>query len=178
MIKRLALLVVCITGTSLLLLHTSCKSCKKEEKPAVTTTDTVTTAPPVSTISLPHADTTLIPVLSAKMDEVYSLSLKKDYNKLAECFVLVTPDGFIPYNAKDKHQRKLISITSDVLNKWNKGVEQREYLRVFELTQPNGMKLPVMEVVFTSKSTFYRKFFVFAQVGETDFRVLDIVSNL
>jgi hypothetical protein len=178
MIKRLGILALVLTGTTLLLLHTSCKSCKKEEKPATTTTDTASqSVKPITNINLPHADTSLIPVLSAKLDEVYAASLKKDYATMANQFALVTPEGFIPYNAKDKDQRKLISITSEVLNKWNKGVEQREYLRVFQLTQPNGMQLPVLEVVFTSKKTFYRKFFVFVQVDETEYKILDIVSG-
>lgn len=179
MIKKLAVLSVLVAVASLLLLHTSCKGCKKEEKPV--TTDSVSARPstaPINNINLPHADTSLIPILSQILDETFEASAKKDYSKLATSFVLVTPDGFVPYTTKDKELKKLISITSEVLNKWNRGVEKREYLRVFELTQPNGMSLPVMEVIFASKKSFYRKFFVFAPLENGEYKVLDIVSNL
>ncbi|HLP22102.1 MAG TPA: hypothetical protein VK174_17430 [Chitinophagales bacterium] len=181
MIKKLVVLGVLVAATSLLLLHTSCKSCNKDAKPA--TTDSVSTAPatPVNSINLPHADTTLIPILGQVLDEAFEASAKKDYAKFATYLLYHGPDerrfGNDTYNTKNATEKKIVSITSDVFNKWNRNVESREYLRVFELPQGDGSAVPVLEVVFVTSKTFNRKFFIFFQ-REEKYKIMEVSTNL
>jgi len=181
MIKKVSVFVVLIVTGSLLLVNSSCKSCKKEDKPVATDTTTVPGTPPVNTIDLPHADTSVIPILSAILDEAFDASSKKDYNKLASLIVYRGPDtkryGYDVFNAKNNYDRKAVSITADVFNKWNKNVESRDYARVFALDQPDGRTLPVLEVIFVSPKSVDRKFFGFLEING-EFKIADVTSNL
>lgn len=160
----------------------SCKSCKKNEPVAVSASDTLTKVfQPQNTINLPHADTALIPELSKILDEAFVASTKKDYNQLASLLVYRGPDslkfGNAVYNAKNNYEKNVLRITADVFNKWNKGIDSRDYARVFELDQPDGRKMPVLEVIFVSKKSVDRKFFGFLKVKE-DWKIADVTSSL
>ena len=180
MIKKVSLCAVLLGVASVLFVHSSCKSCKKEDKPATTDTTTVSTAP-VNSINLPHADTTLIPILSKVLDETFDACGKKDYNKLGSLIVYRGPDqaryGYAVFNAKNSYDKKALSITADVFNKWNKGVDSRDYGRVFSLDQPDGRTLPVMEVIFITSKTINRKFFGFLEING-EYKIADVTSSL
>jgi hypothetical protein len=70
-----------------------------------------------------------------------------------------------------------LRITGEVFNKWNKDIDSREYARVFEMDQPDGRTMPVMEVIFVSKRNIDRKFFGFLQVKD-EWRIADVTSYL
>jgi hypothetical protein len=180
MIKKVSALVILATVASLLFMHSSCKSCKKEDKPVSTDTTSVFTAP-VNSINLPHADTAVIPVLAKVLDEAFEASSKKDYNKLGSLIVYRGPDstryGYAVFNAKNSYDKKSLSITADVFNKWNTNVDSRDYARVFALAQPDGRTLPVLEVIFVSKKTVDRKFFGFLEING-EYKIADVTSNL
>ncbi len=180
MIKKISVVAVLLAVASLLFTYSSCKSCKKEDKPVVTDTTSVST-PPVNTINLPHADTAVIPVLAKVLDEAFEASGKKDYNKLGSLIVYRGPDqtryGYSVFNAANKYDKKSLSITADVFNKWNRNVESREYARVFALDQPDGRTLPVLEVFFVSKKTVDRKFFGFLEING-EYKIADVTSSL
>ena len=159
----------------------SCKSCKKEESAQAISTDTTSSVPIHNSINLPHADTSLIPFLTQVLDEAFDASAKKDYSKLSSLIVYRGPDslrfGYDVFNAKNKYDKNLVRITADVFNKWNKDVVAREYGRVFEMGQPDGRSMPVMEVIFASPKNMDRKFFGFLQIGE-EWKIADVTSYL
>jgi hypothetical protein len=180
MIKKISVGVVLLIVVGLLFVNSSCKSCKKEEKPVTVDTTAVSTAP-VNSIDLPHADTAVIPILSKILDEAFEASSKKDYNKLGSLLVYRGPDtkryGYGVFDAKNSYDRKSLSITADVFNKWNRNVEARECARVFALDQPDGRTLPVLEVIFVGQKTLDRKFFGFLEI-DGEYKIADVTSNL
>lgn len=179
MIKKVSVVIVLLAVTSLLFIYYSCKSCKKEDKAVTTDTTTVSSAP-INTINLPHADTSVIPILSKILDETFDASSKRDYNKLGSLLVYRGPDetryGSV-FNAKNSYEKKVLAVTADVFNKWNKNIESREYARVFSLPQQDGTALPVLEVFFVSPKFVDRKFFLFMEISG-DFKVAEITSSL
>lgn len=172
---------------ALLLLTTiqfsSCKSCKKDTPAETVKTDTVSTAPiiPTNTVNLPHADTTLIPVLAKVLDDAFAASAKKNYDLLGTMIVYRGPNeakmGRGVFDATNKYDKAVVRITADVFNKWNKDVPAPEYGRVFSLSLPDGSSTPVLEVIFSSPKLFDRKFFVFLQM-EDGWKIADISSNM
>jgi len=64
-----------------------------------------------------------------------------------------------------------------VFNKWSGGVDSRDYPRVFEMDQPDGQKMEVLEVIFVSKNRVNRKFFGFVK-AKGDYKIIDVTSNL
>jgi hypothetical protein len=182
MFKRLTAGLFLLGIISLLFVHSSCKSCKKEEKPVTTDSTTTTTAPPpVANFNIPHADSSLIPVFTEILTTAFEASAKKDYNKLASLIVYRGPDakryGYDVFNAKNAYDRKAVSITADVFNKWTRNVENIEYARVFALDQPDGRTLPVMEVIFISPKYLDRKFFGFLEING-EYKIADVTANL
>ncbi len=176
LVATVLLLAVCVIG------FFSYKSCKKKEVIQPVAVDTTTTIlHPQQTIDLPHADTTLIPVVSKVLDEAFDASAVKDYNRLASLVVYRGPDslkfGYDVFNANNKYDRNVLRITADVFNKWNKDVDSKEYARMFELDQPDGRKMLVMEVIFASPKYFDRKFFGFLQI-ENKWKIVDVTSSL
>jgi hypothetical protein len=85
--------------------------------------------------------------------------------------------GYGLFDAKNSYDRKSLSITADVFNKWNRNVEARECARVFALDQPDGRTLPVLEVIFVGQKTLDRKFFGFLEI-EGEYKIADVTSNL
>jgi len=81
------------------------------------------------------------------------------------------------YNAANNYEKKVLTITADVFNKWNKNTTSREYARIFSYTQPDGSALPVLEVFFVSPKTIDRKFFLFTEIGG-EFKVAEISSSI
>ncbi|MDB5281523.1 MAG: hypothetical protein JWO06_598 [Bacteroidota bacterium] len=164
----------------------SCKSCNKSDKAQSVAIDTTAVkAPdvrPMNTLNLPHADSTLIPVLSKIVDDAFDASAKKDYAKLGSLIIYKGPDstryGYDVFNAKNGYERNVVKITADVFNKWNRGVEMRNYGRVFDLDQPDGRKMAVLEVIFTSRKNLDRKFFGFLIVNNGEYKIIDVTSYL
>ena len=141
MIKKISFVGFVVRVFALLLLHSSCKWFKKEEKTVVADTTSSTSAT-ATNIQLPHADTSVIPLLSNILDEAFAASQAKDYAKLGSLIVYRGSDvnryGYDVFNTKNSAERKVVSITAEVFNKWNAGVESRDYARVFSLSQPDG----------------------------------------
>lgn len=158
----------------------SCKSCnKKQDTKAVTTTDTTTTN--YMSITAPKADTSLIPILSAVLDEALVHAAAKDYAKLGKLIVYRGPQmerfGKDVFNTKNKFEKNTVRITAEVLNKWAAGNESREYPRAFELPMPDGSKMPVLEVIFIADKKINRKFFGFLQF-EGQYKIAEISSYI
>jgi len=182
MFKKLTALLFLSGVLMLLVFNSSCKSCKKEDKPATTIdTTAMSVRPPVNNITLPHADSSLIPILAEILNTAFDASAKKDYKTLAKLIVYRGPDmkrfGYAVFDAKNPYDRKAVSITADVFNKWVRGLESVEYARVFALDQPDGRTLPVLEVIFISQHNTHRKFFGFLEI-DGEFKIADVTSNL
>jgi hypothetical protein len=174
-------LTVCLVLLTILFYFSSCKSCKKEEPAQQVVTDTTSFSTPLNSINLPHADTSVIPFLSKVLDDAFDARAKKDYAKFASLIVYRGPDslkfGYDVFNAKNKYDRNVLKITSDVFNKWNSNLSSREYARVFEMGQPDGRSMPVMEVIFISERNMDRKFFGFLLIKE-EWKIADVTSYL
>jgi hypothetical protein len=159
----------------------SCKSCKKQEPAPTVNADTTSFTPSPHTIDLPHADTTLIPVLSKVLDEAFTASAKKDLKQFGSMVVYRGPDslkfGMDVFNAKNNYDRNVLRLTSEVFNKWNTDIDSKDYSRVFEMPLPDGRNMPVMEVIFVSKKSVDRKFFGFLQIKE-EWKIADVTSSL
>jgi len=182
MIKKAYITAACaILFCASVFILPSCKSCNKEDKNQATQTDTNTVSQPLNTINLPHADTSLIPILSKILDDAFDASGKKDYSRLAPMLVYRGPDmnryGTDVFNAKNKYEKNVVRITADVFNKWNTGIDSRDYARVFSMDQPGGQSMPVLEVIFVSKRSVDRRFFGFMQVGD-GYKIADVTSYL
>ncbi len=161
----------------------SCKSCKKEKPVEAVTADSGTTSViiPPNMLNISHADTSIVPLLTKVLEDAFDASNKKDYTRLGSAIVYRGPDstkqGYGVFNAKNKFDKTVVKITADVFNKWNKGVESKEYPRAFELPQPDGRTMPVLEVIFISPKNINRKFFGFLLIGE-EWKIADVTSNL
>ncbi len=175
-------LTACILVVLALFLY-SCKGKKGEggTKPADTTA-TASQLPAPGTLTLPHADTALIPVLGAVVDEVFTALAKKDNKSFASYFIYRGPDSLRVmndvFNVNTQFERDWVRITAAAFNKWNKDVQNREYTRIYLVPLSDQVQMPVLEVVFISPKSVNRKFFGFLQVGENDFRILEVTSSL
>ncbi len=185
--KRLGYFCVmlCIVAGSLVAVS-SCKSCNKSADVKTSAPDTAASASIINsnTLNAPHADTSLAPVLSKILDEVFEASKNKDYNKLAGYIAYRGPDmkrmGNSVFNAKNPYERSVVRITAEVFNKWNSNIESRDYARVFALAQPNDSRnILVLEVIFVSRQAVNRKFFGFLPLtAPDDYKLVDITSSL
>jgi hypothetical protein len=161
----------------------SCKSCKKKEAEQTVPVDTLSaqSMAPSNMVNLPHADTSLIPVLAKVLDDAFAASAKKNYDLLGSLIVYRGPDeaktGTGVFNAKNKFDKGVVRVTAEVFNKWNKDVPAPEYGRVFSLDLPDGSSAPVLEVIFASPKQFDRKFFIFLQ-QPSGWKIGDISSNI
>ncbi|MCS6934872.1 MAG: hypothetical protein NZM35_06960 [Chitinophagales bacterium] len=146
--------------------------------PPVPVNDTLSN---VKVITAPHADTSLIPVLSKVVEEAIKLSEEKNYERLAGLILYRGPDekrlGTDVFNAANKTEREVIRITAEVLAKWHKGVTSVEYPRVFDIDLPEGRKMTVLEVIFIADKKINRKFFGFMQLHDK-YVIADITSYL
>lgn len=180
--KRHGLLLIAGLLLLIAIITPGCKSCNKDktEAPKVDTT-AASTLRPSNTLNLPHADTSLIPIFSKLLDDAFAASDKKDYAKLGSLIIYRGPEekryGQDVFNVKNGYEKAVIRITADVFNKWNKGLDTHDYTRVFDLDQPNGQKLQVMEVIFVSKKNIDRKFFGFLQING-EYKIADVTSSL
>jgi hypothetical protein len=180
--NKFGLLLFGLISIGLLSVFSSCKSCHKgSESGQVKTDSTAATTAPANTINLPHADTSLIPVFSKILDSAFAASAKKDYKTLGTFIVYMGPDssrfGADVYNTKKNYELNVVRITADVFNRWNSGIDSRDYSRVFEYKQPGAMDMQVMEVLFVSRKKIDRKFFGFMQIRGS-YKIADITSAL
>jgi hypothetical protein len=180
--KKISASLLFITAVSVLGLLSACKQGHKDEEAKATVADTsIKAAAAVSPINLPHADTSLIPVFSKIVDDAFDASAKKDYTKLASLLVYRGTDekrfGYDVFNARNANELAVVRITAQVFNKWNSGVESKDYPRAFELDQPGEQKLEVLEVIMVSKKKIDRKFFGFLKIKDA-YKIADITSNL
>lgn len=161
----------------------SCKQCKKDKTDGTTTSDTtyVLNNPNINTIDAPHGDTTLIPVLSGILQQAFEAAQQKDYDKLSSLLVYRGADdkrhGSDIFNTKNAYEKSVVKITGEVFNKWTAGAESVEFARVFELPQPDGRTLQVIEVIIVFPKKIERKFFGFLQIGN-DYKIADVTSYL
>jgi hypothetical protein len=172
-----------IAVLSIALAFSSCKSCNKTDTAVHTDSTSVPIAPQaLNNINLPHADSSLAPVIAKVLDAVFDASRQKDYNKLASYLVYRGPDmkrlGYTTFNPKNAYERNVVRITGEVFNKWTSGCETIDYSRIFDLAQGDGRDMTVMEVIFVSKKGVNRKFFGFLPLQKDDYKIVDITSNL
>lgn len=172
----LLLVVAAIAGIE------SCKSCNKKDDNTVKPADTAQANLSNSgTLTLPHADTTLIPLLASVIDEAFDASSKKDYKRFANCIIYRGPDSLryftdvFTYNTP--YEKQLVKITSDAFNKWSKDVESRDYNRIYDVPLPDGSSMPFLEVIFIGPKNTHRKFFGFLPVGQ-EFKIAEVTSTL
>jgi hypothetical protein len=177
---------VLLTGIMILLISalfstSSCKQCKKEQQP-VSTTDT-TAAPNlnVNTIDAPHGDTSLIPVLGGILEHAFALAQTKDYAALGAQMVYRGPveqrHGVDVFDVKNSYDKNIVKVTAEVFNKWTTGAESLEYARVFQLPQPDGRTLEVLEVIIVYPKKIDRKFFGFLLINN-EYKIADVTSYL
>lgn len=183
MIKKISVVFIVPVAFVFLFSLPSCKSCNKPSEQNNTTADTTSALAnhPINSINLPHADTSLIPVLTKILDESFAASAQKDYAHLASLIIYRGPDparlGQDVFNAKNNYEKNVVRITADVFNKWNRNIESHDYTRVFDMDQPGGRKMAVLEVIFVSKKSIERKFFGFVKVHDS-YKIVDVTSNL
>lgn len=136
---------------------------------------------PSGTLTLPHADTLLIPVLTKVLEDAFTASAAKDYATLGSLIVYRGPDqnkhGYDVFNTKNSFDKALVKITADVFTKWGTGVESVEYSRAFELPQPDGRSMTVLEVIFVSPKSIDRKFFGFLLINN-EWKIADVTSYI
>ncbi|HWB62492.1 MAG TPA: hypothetical protein VG603_03205, partial [Chitinophagales bacterium] len=117
--KKIILVVVALLLV-LVAVFFSYKSYHKVKAPDTQTTDTSsqTSKPPVNTINLPHADSSLIPILGKVLDDAFDASAKNDYKKLGSLIIYRGPDvkrlGIDVFNAKNNYERNVVRLTSEV----------------------------------------------------------------
>ncbi len=164
------------------LLFTSCKQCKKEEQNTTPTTDTTSTSNlNINTIDAPHGDTSLIPVLGGILENAFASAQTKDYSTLGAQMVYRGPieqrHGADVFNVKNSYEKSVVKVTADVFNKWTNGAESIDYTRVFELPQPDGRTLEVLEVIIVYPKKIDRKFFGFLLINN-EYKIADVTSYL
>lgn len=152
MFKKLVFVALVLSTVVTLGVFSSCKGCKKET-PTTNIDTTTATAAPIDMITTPHGDTSLIPVFTQILDDAFAASAKKDYVALGKLMVYrggadMQRFGNDVFNATDPYEKAIVKATADVFNKWNKGVQTKEYPRVFSMQQPDGRELQVLEVLF------------------------------
>ncbi len=179
--KRFCQSLFFIGPVLMLLMLYSCKSCNKgNETKEVKADSTIVNAAVANPITLPHADTSLIPVFSKILDDAFAASSKKDYKTLASLIVYMGPDstrfGADVYNTKSTYELNVMRITADVFNRWNGGIDSRDYSRVFDYNQPGAIDMQVLEVLFVSRKKIDRKFFGFIRIHDT-YKIADITSR-
>jgi len=182
MLKKVLTILLVGVSTCGILFTTSCKSCNKDKKEASSETKVDTAAAaPIRAINADHGDTSMIPILSKVLDDAFAASKQKNYAALAPYIVYRGPDslrhGNDGFTLKNSYEKSIIKITADVFNKWNNNLESLDYGRVFELPQPDGRPMPVLEVIFISKKKVDRKFFGFLLVNG-EYKIADVTSFL
>lgn len=152
----------------------------KNQQPVLPVIDT-TGMSKVDVITAPHADTSLIPILSKVLEEAFAYSQAKEYDKLAAMLVYRGADqqryGYDVFNVRDKSEKETVRITAEVFAKWNTGLSSVEYPRVFDLDLPDGRKMTVLEVIFISEKNINRKFFAFVEI-DGQYKIGDVTSYL
>lgn len=174
--------VVILIG--LLLSAPSCKQCNKEKEGNVSTnadSTSTTNLLPSNTLSAAHADTSFIPILSKVLDQAFEASRNKDYATLASLIVYRGTDshrhGTDVFSQKNSYEKGIIRITGDVFSKWTTGTTSIDYSRVFEMPQPDGRSLVVLEVIFVHPKNIDRKFFGFLLINN-EYKIADATSWL
>lgn len=161
----------------------SCKSCKKEKPSAapIVTDTTGSVNPNIKTIDAPHGDTSLIPVLAEVLDKAFKAGKQKDYAAFGTYVVYRGADekrhGYDVFNVKNSYEKNVVRITADVFAKWSTGTQSIDYARVFELPQPDGRTLQVLEVIFVYPKKVDRKFFGFLPINN-EYKIADVTSYL
>jgi hypothetical protein len=64
-----------------------------------------------------------------------------------------------------------------VFSKWTTGAESIDYSRVFEMQQPDGRTLEVLEVIIVYPKKIDRKFFGFLLINN-EYKIADVTSYL
>lgn len=170
-----------IVLVAVLMLH-SCKNNSKTETPTNNIpVDTTAVSNVLQSIDLPHADTAVIPVLTQLLDQAFTAAAAKDYNTLGKLIVYrgenAQRHGYDVFNATNAYERKVVLITAGVMNKWKSSSESVDYARAFQLPQPDGRTMMVLEVYFVSKKFLDRKFFGFLEVNGA-YKIADITSEI
>lgn len=162
----------------------SCKQCNPGKAgTTAANTDSTTTLPliPSNTLTAAHADSSLIPILSEVLDSAFAASRKKDYASLASLIVYRGTDstrhGTDVFSLKNSYEKNIVRITSDVFSKWASGTNSIDYSRAFEMPQPDGRSLIVLEVIFVYPKTIDRKFFGFLLINN-EYKIADATSWL
>ena len=174
--KKAILFIVIGLVVSAVFLFSSCKSCNKKAIDVVPVADT--TSAFINTPSAPHADTSIIPLLTRVLDDAFAASAKKDYAAFASYIVYRGPDstrhGYDVFKMNNTYEKNIVKITADVFSKWSSG-KTRSDVQVFEMQQPDGRSMVVLEVVFTSQKFIDRKFFGFLAIGN-ELKIADVTS--
>lgn len=174
--KKVILFSVFALSLSALFMFSSCKSCNKKATDVVPVADTTSSF--INTPSAPHADTSIIPLLARVLDDAFAASAKKDYAAFASYIVYRGPDsmrhGYDVFKLNNTYEKNIVKITADVFNKWSSG-KTRSDVQVFEMQQPDGRSMLVLEVVFTAPKFIDRKFFGFLAIG-SELKIADVTS--
>lgn len=181
--KTIWLITLSVFALALMVVLPSCKSCKKPKEETTVVTDTTSNIPLTNsgTLTTPHGDSALIPVFAGILEQAFEASRKKDYETLSSLVLYRGPDmqrhGTDVFRIKNSYDKTIVRMTGEVFSKWTTGTESIDYTRVFELPQPDGRTLEVLEVIIVYPKKIDRKFFGFLQVDGT-YKIADVTSYL
>ena len=182
--KIVLVVAVCAMLLSLIIMLPSCKSCNKPKEVTPPASDTITvptTNMNTGTLTTPHGDSTLIPVFTDILEKAFAASKAKDYENLGSLMVYRGSDkkrhGLDEFRTKNAFDKSVVKVTAEVFSKWSSGAESVEYTRVFQLPQPDGRALQVMEVIFIHPKKMDRKFFGFLEI-DGSYKIADVTSYL
>lgn len=179
---RVSFFLVCGVLAVSVVAFSGCKQCNKKTEPVVIPYDsTAVSLRPENSVEAPRADTAVIPMLAAVLDQVFEVSVKKDYAALGNMLVYRGPDqkrlGVEVHALRNNYDKTLVRITGETFAKWKKTATSIEYGRVFEMPQAGGSAMLVLEVLLIGEKNLNRKFFGFVIIGE-EFKIIDVTSYL
>ena len=159
----------------------SCSSCNRESKESETKTDSLSQSANLPVVNYTRADTSLRQPVEEAFQEIISLSGKSDYENLGLRMMYRGGDpsrmGVDVFHSRNKDEKKIIQITSDVLNRWISDSDTFYTTRFLEVPADQQRSLLVLEALFISKANTHRKFFAFYPL-ENRYTLLDISSEL
>jgi len=159
----------------------SCSSCNREEKTDQSASDSSSVAPTLPVVNYVRADSSLRQPVEDALQDVFRYSRQQDFAKLGELMMYRGGDpnrmGVDYFHVQNKDERKIVQITSTVLNKWMTEADTFYTTRFLEVPADEQRSLLVLEALFVSKNNTHRKFFAFYNL-DNRYTLLDISSAL
>lgn len=181
-VNRLCFYIFLLIVSWVILLNmSSCSSCNREDKTDKSSTDSTSVSPALPVVNYTRADSSLRQPIEDALQQVFRYSQQQDYARLGELMMYRGGDpnrmGVDYFHVQNKEERKIIQITSNVLNKWISEADTFYTTRFLEVPADEQQSLLVLEALFISKNNTHRKFFAFYNL-DNRYTLLDISSAL